>query len=50
MLLQWRSLGTSLQIVLWLENYLQIFSERELSPFYWPSIMPGAQDTKVSKA
>ena len=49
MLLQWRSLGTSVEIVL-LENYLQIFNEWELSPFYWPSIMPGTEGTKVSKA
>ena len=49
-LLQWRSLGTSLHIVSWLENYLQIFSEQELSPFYRPSIVPGAEDTKDSKA
>ena len=47
---QWRSLGTSLHIVSWLDNYLQIFSEQELSPFYRPSIVPGAEDTKDSKA
>lgn len=42
-------MGTILQTVPRMDYYLQIFSEHELSPFYGPTSVLGAEDTKVGK-